>query len=269
VCFGRRWGHDVEQRGGRWRNERFGPSSEEGTSSEGPSSEESGETTAAGDAGTESSEPSDAGDESSVELTEAAAAPIDASADAAAEGDVTSTEPDGSVEGDPTTEGAIDAGPWCGNDMADESFVGNCWDTFISACSETEAGASGTYSYSNDYCVNAGANYRGPVADAFWDCYADAGVEDPCSDAAYEAVLGCDSAAIEGACVEARTECDQLAGVCGEITKQECEAAVAPYNSVYIGNVATCFVSYVDAYGPDFEGCGSAVYSCIASPSGE
>ncbi|HEX2734357.1 MAG TPA: hypothetical protein VHM70_22260 [Polyangiaceae bacterium] len=226
------------------------------TTTPGPTSEEvdasTAEPTTAADAGADAS----AGDSGSTSggdaATEGSVGSGDASTDAAA--------PDASSETSP------EAGPIsCGADAADEAFYDNC--LVFDACYGADGGTGGQYA--SQLCYTAGSNYRADVAQAFWDCYASAGIEDPCTEEADIAASSCVDAAMEGACVEENPNCGALGTYCSEISEADCNTAIAPYNSDYQSAIVACATPYFTDLGPNFEGCSTTIYDCIMAPSAE
>jgi hypothetical protein len=219
------------------------------------------------DAGDEGDEPTvaDAGDESAPSADASTSDAAVTAVDAAVATSDAATTPDAAVEGGPIEDGP-DGSLSCGPDGADELFFENCF-VFDTCYEAAEGGLLGTQAAST--CYNAYYNYRANVADAFWDCYGSAGVEDPCTAESDLAAQNCADASIEGACMEAQTACTTIVDNCAELTADDCNGATAPYNSLYVGYIGDCMAAATTSLGPDFEGCATTFYGCVASPSAE
>lgn len=246
-----------------------GPTEESGPTSEGPADETTSDGGPTDEGPTSEEGASDAGDASTE-------APVDAGDEIGADASVDGGSvdggpadewvPDGSVEGDPTTEGDVDAG-MCGPQSEGE-ISDNC--TLFDACYEqADGGLNGQWASS--VCYNAYANFRPMAADAFWDCYNVSAVADPCTEEADTVAQTCYDASIEDACIDENPDCATLAGICDEISVEQCNNATAPYNTYYLGAVSQCVLGAFASAAPDAgtEGCASIVYGCIGNPWAE
>lgn len=169
-----------------------------------------------------------------------------------------------STWGDASAEVWTDAGgEGClAGDFADEVDSVACYATF-GACE---------FPYAQGTCNSIMTEYRAGVASAFWDCYNDSNVADPCSEDAEFAANTCYSFAVEYAplCEQTTPECADIVENCSEVTLQSCEAIFAPYNSGRRAQSAYCFDFRLSQQaGPNYEGCGYDFSNCVYSPAVE
>jgi hypothetical protein len=182
---------------------------------------------------------------------------------------------DAASETDWSSDAATDAG-WDSGDPGDEVTVPECFggdspdSASLENCFQFDSCFELGFSGASDVCYDMNSRYRAGVFDAFWDCYLDAGVEDPCSENADLTASSCASFAIEGACIDEVPRCADVTLLCSSVTVDDCNSALAPHNSAYGDVVIDCaaFNAGLEV-GPDYEGCSTDFYNCLFDPSFE
>jgi hypothetical protein len=129
------------------------------------------------------------------------------------------------------------------------------------------------YFMGGTWCWDMASGRRESVYTDFIGCVMAAELADPCTEEGDYVVSLCAADADARACVESDASCTAMAESCSEIEPAVCDASFAPLSADRRYAVTGCFdyryTLNAETLGPDYEGCGYDLQSCLISPSGE